>query len=71
MDPVEKIREAIKSHEQTEDVVIVWAGLGFSRSGISDVTAIAVIGKPSATKTYSLRWNPGKDGFEIILTHRH
>ena len=64
MDLIKKIREAIKSDEKAKRVVLIRADINFYRGEPSDATAIASVG--SGPKVYSLRWNPLKDGFEIL-----
>lgn len=65
MDIPEKIIEAIKLHEQTEDVILVQADAEYSRSGIGETIARAVIGKDSEERNYFLRWDPQKEKFEV------
>ena len=66
MDIPEKIIEAIKLHEHTEDVELVKADVQYSRDGIGETIARAVIGKCSSkVRNYFLRWDQQKEKFEV------
>ena len=67
MDVPEKIIEAIKLHEHTEDVELVKADVQYSRDGIGETIARAVIGKYSSkVRNYFLRWDQQKEKFEVL-----
>ena len=62
---IEKVQDAIKAHEQTEDVIFVQIDLQLARQGPTDAKAVAVVGNLSEKRMYSLSWNPLNDGYDI------